>query len=437
MMQPTEIGADSTAMAGALLNAAIVPQAHAMIACRTEVDVQRAVRSAAREGERLAVVSGGHDMFGRAFEARNVVLDLRPMKTIRIDEAAGHVTVGPGVLSGELLAALPADRAVVVGLCLSVGVVGFALAGGYGDLTSRFGLGSDGLVGARVVLADGEVVEASERANADLLWALRGGGGGFGVVTSATFAVRHVPQVLAATIVAPLDAAADALCSLQAALDASPRELSIMTTFATPPGGEASLVLPVIWTGDPAAGERIVRDLSRAIGGTRVASRTCAYRDSFDPEVQKTWPRGHGYQIRTRTIDRLDSRSIAILVEGARRLPSPMDVMFLHDFHGAATEIDAGATAFPLRTPHFVVEMVGIWGEGRAEQARVGRAWVEAVAESLNPVATAGGYPNLLGPDELGRVQAHYGANAGRLIDLKRRFDPHDRFRSAVGRLSA
>jgi FAD/FMN-containing dehydrogenase len=180
----------------ALFNGRLEPGGLALANCKNEADVQAVVRLAADTGIPLAVLAGGHDTWARAFADDNLILDLRQLSQVHTDPTASEVTIGGGVLTRNLLAALPDDTVTVTGSCLSVGMTGLALGGGYGTLTPRFGLAADCIRRARVVLADGSIAIASEKEDADLLWALQGGGSGFGVVTSLTLAVHRLPKVL-------------------------------------------------------------------------------------------------------------------------------------------------------------------------------------------------------------------------------------------------
>lgn len=422
-------------MRDALFNGALSPNARGMIACGDEPAVVRAVRVGASEGLPLAVLSGGHDPWGRACTDGNLVIDVRPLKRIHVDQTAGQVRIEGGVLASELLSALPADKALVVGTCTSVGIVGHALSGGYGNLTSRFGLACDALKSARIVLADGRVATVNERDDADLFWALRGGGSGFGVVTEVTLALQNLARVLSTTIAVPLSGAKAALEVAQAAIDEHPVNLSVTTAFATPPGAERSVIFWVLWSGGQDRGEAVVERLAASTGGHVVAQRWSSFSESFDPENEKMWPKHRGLHLRSTLIGRFNHETIEILVDGARRMPGATDAIFIHDFHGTPAGVPVGATAFPLRRDHFLVELIATW-DGDAAAGATSRTWVEHLIADMTAVTLPEGYPNLCGPEESDRVRTFYGAAAERLRDVKRRVDPHDQFRSAIGRLT-
>lgn len=418
---------------GRLFNGAANPQALSLTACADEADVQRAVGAAAVDGTPIAVVGGGHDMWGRGFVTGNAVLDVGGMADVHVDVDAGVVTIGGGALAGNVIAALPADRAVVTGTILGVGMTGLTLAGGYGVLNGRFGLASDNLLVARVVLADGNVVIASDRENANLLWALRGGGSGFGVVTQMTVKMHHLPRVLTGMVFVALDHAPAAMRTAQSLIDGHATDLGLFMGFMMGPDGVPALFLAPHWTGGEQAGEELMRRLASLDGATPVGHRWTGYRDSFDPEGENAFPKGAHYHLLTRTIQRLDDAAIQVLIDGARRLRGT-DAVILHDFHGAAASIEPAATAFALRQDHFVVEVIANW-PATATEAAARRAWAEELDAALAAIAMPGGYAGLLAPSETQRVLDFYGSNAARLMDTKRRVDPHDLFRSGIGRV--
>lgn len=426
-------GADD--LAGVLFNGAVEARALRLTACADEADVQRAVRAAATDATPVAVVGGGHDMWGRGFVEGNAILDVRAMTRIEVDAEAGEVTVGGGALAGDLVAALPRDRAAVTGTILGVGMTGLTLGGGYGTLNGRFGLASDNLLRARVVLADGSVVVASDREDRDLLWALRGGGSGFGVVTEMTLALHHLPRTLTGMVFVALDHAPAAMRAAQELIDAHATDVGLFMGFMTGPDGTPALFLAPLWTGDPEPGEALLRRLSGLQGATPVGQRWTTYKDSFDPEGEKAFPKGARYHLLTRTLRRLDDVAIEVLVEGARRIGAT-DAIILHDFHGAAARIEPDATAFALREDHFVVEVIANWpATGVGGTAR--RGWADTLDRDLARIALPGGYAGLLAPSEARRVVEFYGANAARLMDVKQRVDPQDLFRSGIGRIVA
>ncbi|HEV7232755.1 MAG TPA: FAD-binding oxidoreductase [Sphingorhabdus sp.] len=425
--------ADTDRLHKALFNGALKPEARSFTVCNDEPAVQRAVRAAAVNGTPVAVVGGGHDMWGRGFIADNAILDIGAMATVEVDEEGGTIAMGGGALAADLITALPPDRAVVTGTILGVGMTGLTLAGGYGVLNSRFGLAADNLLAARVVLADGSVVVASERENTDLLWALRGGGSGFGVVTQMTVAMHHLPRLLTGMVFVPLDHAPAALHVAQQLIDEHPTDIGLFMGLMMGPEGAPVLFLAPHWTGEEQAGETLLHHLASLRGAIAVGHRWTTYRESFDPESEKAFPKGAHYHLLTRTLRRLDHLAIQRLVEGARRMEGT-DAIILHDFHGAAARVGSDATAFALRDEHFVVEVIANW-PATSSHGPSRKAWAERLDTELATIAMPGGYAGLLAPSASASVADFYGTNAERLLEIKRRFDPQDLFRSGIGRL--
>jgi hypothetical protein len=420
----------------ALFNGRLEPGGRALAACEDEADVQAAVRLAADTGTPLAVLAGGHDIWGRGFTDNNLILDLRHLSRVHAAPAAREVTIGGGVLTRDLLAGLPVDTVTVTGSCLSVGMTGLALGGGYGALSPRFGLAADCIQRARVVLADGSIALASEEEDADLLWALRGGGSGFGVVTSLTLAVHRLAKVLKAVIVWPLEQAKEVLLHVQDLLDRHPVELSSLASFVSMPTGNKVLMVAPVWTGDALTGEELLRALSSLPGARCLQRSWVPYKDTLPEENEKNWPKGRNYFLRTRNLRRLDAGTIDTLMEGARGMPPPFSVIMLHDFHGTPAEVPSHATAFPLRENHFMVEMLAGWDNSLGPGSRHEMGWADRLDRELSRIACTGGYINLLEPSEVDRVRQFYGSAARRLLETKHRVDPHDLFRSGAGRLS-
>jgi hypothetical protein len=424
----------SRRLAEAVYNGALNPAGMAVVDCQNEEAVQQAVRFAAHEKLPVAVLTGGHDPWGRGLQEHNLVFNMRPIRHVDLDIEGRRATIGGGALAQDVLAVLPDEFAVATGTVPSVGMVGLTACGGYGMLTSRVGLACDCLLGARVVLADGSVAIADERHDRDLFWALRGGGTGFGVVTEMTIALHALPELLAALVVVPLNAAFEAMRLAQTLIDQNPVELGLFMGLMMTPGGPA-LVQSPLWSGTREQGEKIVDALAAVAGAQCLKRRWTTFGDSFDPELEKAWPKGHHYHFLSRNIARLDAAQIECLIASARQITSPTQAIVMHDFHGAPTRIGSAETAFGLRTDHYVVEVIGGWDAKSGVDGAAHRNWVEATVRGLEPMSSPGGYCNLLGPDESDRVRDFYGSSKARLGSVKSRVDPHDMFRSAIGRL--
>ena len=322
---------------------------------------------------------------------------------------------------------------MVTGTESTVGLTAVTLGGGYGRLNSRFGLASDTLISAEVVLADGSSVTASEQDDTELFWAIRGGGGNFGVVTSMTMEAYRVPSVLTGTIFIPLASAKEGLLALQESFDDADDHLSILSALMTSPSGERGLVLAPMWTGERTFGERRLSTLAKFPGARVLAQGWSPYRNTFDKKLEDAWPKGRGYRMGAHNIERFDETVAEALVECAHRFTSDADCLLLHDFHGAGTRVATDATAFPLRCEHVSVLVLAGYDPGRSLKESEAVGYVRQVERTLSPLAIRGGYPNILGPAEHKKTKAFYGEASQRLTQAKARYDPENRFCSNTG----
>ncbi|MEV4499319.1 FAD-binding oxidoreductase [Micromonospora arborensis] len=393
--------------------------------CLNDDEVADAVRIATRCHLPLSVRSGGHDWAGRALRDGGLVLDLTGLRDVRVDPDAATVTIGGGATAAELLAAArPHDLVVPTGVVRDVGMAGLTLAGGYGPLCGRFGLTLDNLLGAEVVLADGRRVTADPDHDAELYWALRGGGGNLGVVTELRFRAHRLPAVLAGMIMFALAEAPAVLRGYGALIAEAPDELTVMAGFLPGPAGAPVVFVCPFYSGPDLDAALPWLQRLRALG-TPVVDQIAAmpYADAlrmFDGGMVD----GNHYLLRTRWLPALTDGAADALVDAARQVSSPFSVLALHHFHGAATRVRLADTAFGLRSDHLLTEIIAVWAPG--EQAGPHREWAECTSAALAPHALPGGYPNLLAPEETDRVRLAYGTNWARLRRAKRHYDPRD-----------
>jgi hypothetical protein len=403
-----------------------VQRSPALVAqCLDAGEVADAVRIAARCHLPLSVRAGGHDWAGRALRDGGLVLDLTGLRTVRVDRDTATVTVGGGTTAAELLAAArPYDLVVPTGVVDAVGMAGLSLAGGYGPLCGRFGLTVDNLLGAEVVLADGRRVTADARHDAELYWALRGGGGNLGIVTELRFRAHRLPGVLAGMIMFPLAEAPDVLRGYGALVAEAPDELTVMTGFLPGPAGEPVIFVCPFYSGPDLDAGLPWLDRLRALGTPLVDQiAPMPYADAlrmFDGGMVD----GNHYLLRTRWLPALTGSAVDVLVDAARQVSSPFSALAVHHFHGAATRVRLADTAFGLRADHLLTEIIAVWAPG--ERAEPHREWAERTSAQLAPHALPGGYPNLLAPEETDRVRLAYGPNWPRLRRAKHRYDPRE-----------
>jgi FAD/FMN-containing dehydrogenase len=317
-------------------------------------------------------------------------------------------------------AAAPYRLVAAAGNIGCVGMSGLTLGGGYGPLNGRFGLASDNLLGAEVVLADGRIVTADATHEPELFWALRGGGGNFGVVTSMRMRLHPLDRLIGGMIMFPWSQAATVLRGLGEALSTAPDQLTVQSGLKSGPDGSPAVFLAPAWSGDLRTGEAAVGALAKLGTPLTVHIAPMTYGELLG--LFDAWSvRGLHWAMRTRTVAAYTPAVIDALVEAGRTRTSPRSGLPIHNFHGASTRIAPDETAFANRRQHFVVEIVAGW-ETRDGTAH--RGWADTVSAALAPHALPGGYQNLLGPDDHKQIANAYGENDIRLAAAKRHFDP-------------
>jgi FAD/FMN-containing dehydrogenase len=413
----------------AVWNGAVLSRPGAIVRCAEAADAGAAVRAAREFGVPLSVRGGGHDWAGRALTDGGVTLDLSAMRRVTVDRETAVAHVEGGATAGDVVGATaPFGLTAVTGTAGAVGMVGLSLGGGYGPLSGRFGLAVDNVLSVEVVLADGSLVTADAEHEPELFWALRGGGGNFGVVTGMRIRLHPVPTVVSGMIIYPWERVNSVLAGLADFVPDGPDELTVQCGFITGPAGTPALFVAPTWCGDADEGEKplsrlaaLGEPLMAQVGPTTVADLLASTDGMF--------PFGRYVEIRPRTVPRLTVGVRAALETAGGAMTSPLSAVSLHSLHGAATRVATRDTAFGNRDPHLVVETIAIWEPGDDAEAEH-RAWARGLSAALAPEALPGGYPNLLGPDEPEQIAHAYGPNTTRLLDAKRQFDPDGVFRA-------
>ncbi|WP_395672807.1 FAD-binding oxidoreductase [Inquilinus sp.] len=396
----------------------------AMIAfCRSVQNVQAAVRAARTHGLPLSVRGCGHDAFGRSVGTGALVIDISAMAQVEVDAADRVATVGGGTTAGAVAAAADAHGLLAVTGWHGVpGMAGLALGGGYGPLIASHGLALDNLVGAELVLADGRVVTADATHNPDLFWALRGGGGNFGVVTSLRLRLHPKCPMLGGAILFPWTDAERVLGGSAGIVASAGDSLTMLTGIFPLPDGSPGIMLAPAWTGEPDPGRTVMARLQQLGSPIHAQIGPMTYPDllrSFDSQVVG----GRHVALQSRCLPELTPRAISALIEAGGHRSSSMSAIVLQQFRGAAARIPADATAFGLRRDHVLVEIIAAWDAG-AKDGGLHRQWARTLSDVLAVGALPGGYPNTLGPDDHDRIAHAYGGNAARLLQVKRSFDP-------------
>ena len=395
--------------------------------CAGTADVIRAVNFARDHRLHVAVRGGGHSFPGHSICDGGLLIDLSAMKGIRVDPAARRAQAQPGVKWIDFDHETQAFGLATSGGTVSdTGIAGLTLGGGLGWLSSKHGLTVDNFLSADVVTADGRLVTANAAENPDLFWALRGGGGNFGIVTSFEYQLHAVgPMVVGGMVLYPLSQAKEVLRFYRDFTKTAPDELTIYAGFVTPPGGETVVALICCYCGPLGEGEEAVRPFKSL--GTPVHDALgplpfVAQQQIFDAG----FPTGSNYYAKAASLGDLTDEAIEILIEYAATMPSPLSGMVIQTVFGAASRVAPDATAFRPRAFPYAPIIVSQWLDPAQTAENV--AWARDCWGALQPFA-GGVYVNDLGENDEDRVPAAYGANYQRLAALKKKYDPDNFFR--------
>ncbi|OCP15093.1 FAD-binding oxidoreductase [Ensifer sp. LC163] len=408
-----------------------------IVQCAGAADVVNAVRFAAENQLLVAVRGGGHNIAGNAVCDGGLMIDLTPMKSVRVDATTKRAWVEPGATLADVDKETQAFRLVLpTGINSTTGIAGLALGGGFGWSTRKFGLTLDNLLSADVATAGGELVRVSPTEHRDLFWGLRGGGGNFGVVTAFEFALHELgPEVLAGLVVHPFADAESVLRQYRQALEAAPDELTCWVVMRQAPPlpflpqewhGKEILVLAMCYCGDPVAGEKAtagLRAIGKPIADVVGPNPFVGWQQAFDPLLvpgARNYWKSHDFM-------ELSDAAIGVLLDAIRQLPGPECEIFIAHVGGAAGRVAVEETAFPQRSSHFVMNVHARWREPAMDQACIG--WARRLFEATKPYAAGTAYINFMPADEVDRVEAAYGGNYRRLVEVKRRYDPENLFR--------
>jgi FAD/FMN-containing dehydrogenase len=425
-------GCDGYERALRLWNGAVRRRPALVVPCLSAAEVQTTLMAARDHGAAVSVRGGGQDWVGRALRDGGLVIDLSGMRTVAVDVAAKQATVAGGATAADLCNAIEGSGlAAVTGNSGDIGMAGLVLGGGYGPLQTRFGVASDSLLGVEIVLADGRIVTADAAENSDLFWALRGGGGNFGVVTTMRLRLHTADTLMCGTILYPWDQARDVVRGYGAFLKSAPAELGISLVMTVGPGGEPMLVAAPVWSGDPADAAALMHHLQGF--GTPLMSKIVPMTvGGLIASLSEQLPAGRHYEVATRWFDDLSHDVIGALIAGFETRTSPLTRVVLHHFHGAGVEVAPDATAFGMRRKHFTVLIYSAWDATDAENAAHHQAWTASLSQDLEPLALPGGYGNLLAPESTRQTARAFGDNGTRLRAVKHKFDPDNVFSSAI-----
>ena len=417
-------------------NAMVDRRPAAIACCGTIANVAACVHFAARTGFLLAVRGGGHSLAGFGCCDDGLVIDLSQLNEVRVDAAAGRVKVGGGCRWREVDRATHAfGLATPNGLISSTGVGGLTLGGGIGHLTRRYGLTIDNLLSVEMVLADGTIVNADERTEPDLFWAVRGGGGNFGVVTSFTFRLHPLHTVMAGPMFWPIESSDEVLERFQDFIAGAAEEIGGFFTYQTIP---ASSVFPESLHGRTVCGVMWIctgsaEELSRLMQPVRSWPRPLfeGIRSMPLPVLQSLFdshrPPGHYWRLKTDVFDRLSTEAIRAHSRQGSRLPTAISTIHLYPINGAVHRKASSETAFAFRNALWAEAIAGVDPDGCSLEAT--GQWTRETWQAVHPYSAGGAYSNFLTDTEAEHVAAAYGSNYARLQRTKSQYDPGNAFR--------
>jgi FAD/FMN-containing dehydrogenase len=422
--------------ARAVYNAMHDRKPSAVVQCMDSADVMATVRSASESGADLAIRGGGHSVPGFGTVDDGLVIDMCRMNGVRVDPEKRVAHVGGGATLGDVdHATYPFGLAVPGGVVSTTGVAGLTLGGGIGYLTRSAGLSIDNLLSADVVLADGRQVTASDYQNEDLFWALRGGGGNFGVVTSFEFQLQDVGDIVGGPLFYEFDDAVAVLEGYRDYIAEAPEQLGCFFGWQIAPPlpfipedrvGDLFCVLVACWNGPHAEAEHVLRPLRDAaevkaegVGHMPFPALQSAFDDIVPKGMQNYW--------KADFIAELSDEAIAAHVEHGKKTPNVSSSMHLHPINGAAQRVGQDETAFGHRDKSFAPVIVGIWPDPADNEENM--QWVRDYYDAIHPHSgSEGGYINFMSADDDHRAADNYGVNHVRLASVKATYDPDNLF---------
>lgn len=417
---------------------AMIDRRPALIArCAGVADVMRSLEFARRHDLLVAVRGGGHNIAGNAVCDGGLMIDLSPMRSMRVDPEARRAYVEPGATLGDFDHEAQAfGLATPLGINSTTGVAGLTLGGGFGWLSRKHGMSVDNLIAADVVTADGKLLRASAEHNPDLFWAIRGGGGNFGIVTGFEFQLHPVgPEVLSGLIVYPFEEAKSVLTQYRQFVETMPDELNVWVVLRQAPPlpflppqvhGKEVVVLAVCYAGDLDEGRRAIeplRGFGKVHGEHTGPTPYAAWQQAFDPLLT---PGARNYW-KSHNFTQLSDGAIDSVIQYAGRLPSAQCEIFIGLIGGQASRVAPDAMAYSHRDTKFVLNVHGRWEQPEEDQK--GISWAREFFTAASPYATGGVYVNFMTQEETDRIGAAYGANYARMAEIKRKFDPNNLFR--------
>jgi hypothetical protein len=423
LLEPADSGYND---ARRIWNASVDKHPGLIARCSGVADVITALNFARENSLLTAIRGGGHNVGGRALCDGGIVIDLSRMRAVHVDSAKRTVRVQGGATLGDL------DRethvfglAVPCGVVAKTGIAGLTLGGGVGWLLRKYGMSIDNLLSCQIVTADSKVLTASARENDDLFWALRGGGGNFGVVTSLEFQAHPVHTVLGGLLIYPREAAVDVIRHFRDYIESAPDEVTAYAALLhTPDGAPVAGIIPC-YCGDIAEGQRVLEPL-RKFGSPLVDAIQPMPFPVMQSLLGPSFPDGNWNYWKATMQRELSDDAIAAVVEHANRMTSPLSAVVLEYYGGAASRVANDATAFPHRNLPWDIVILAQW-TNPAETAH--RDWARATAEALRRFSANVQFVSTLDIEAQDVIDAAFGANLTRLAAIKKKYDPGNFFR--------
>jgi FAD/FMN-containing dehydrogenase len=408
----------------------LIDKRPALIArCQNTADVADAVRLGRDQGLEISVRGGGHNVAGRAVSEGGLMIDLQAMKGIHIDPFGHTVRAQGGLTWGEYNRATHAyGLATTGGVISTTGIAGLTLGGGIGWLMGKYGMAIDNLRSVEIVMADGEIRTASAEVEPDLYWAVRGGGGNFGVTSSFEYDAHPLSTVFGGIIAFDLPDAPKVFDFYRDFTAGSPDELVAFCGLVHAPDGSGHKIaaVPICHCGQPSEGERAAERLRTAatplvdlLGPMPYPVVNTLLDDGFPKGARNYW--------KSAFFKELSDEAVGIMLEAFEKAPSIMSGLVVEHFHGLVTRIPATATAYPHRQPGYNLVLTAEWLDPADDEANI--RWAKETFAALTPHMADAAYVNYLDTDDLDRVRVAYGPNWERLVSLKRRYDPDNVFR--------
>jgi FAD/FMN-containing dehydrogenase len=417
-------------------NAMIDKRPAVIIRCADVADVITAVKAAGKENLPVAIRGGSHSVPGFGTADNALVVDLGRMKGIRVDPALKTVRAEGGCTWGDFNHATHAfGLATTGGIISTTGIAGLTLGGGIGYLARGSGLSLDNLISADVVLADGSFVTASEKSHPDLFWALRGGGGNFGVVTSFQYKLQPVNDIVGGVMLFDVEDAPKVMRAYNEYITNAPRELGAFFAWQIAPPlpfipenrhGDTFCAMVVCWTGAPDQAEKAIAPFRESahvvaefIGPMPYPAMNSLFDGLVPPGLQHYW--------KAMYVRDLTDGAIEAHMRFGPKVPVVNSTIHIYPINGAVHDVEAEATAFGHRDAKYATVIAGMWHDPKQNEANI--RWVKDYYAALAPHSERGGYINFAASDDTDRVGANFGSNFDELRKLKTKYDPINRFR--------